>query len=385
MRKHLTAALVVLLALGMAGMTTAQTDYDEDDMDSSNITISIASEIAIDVHPQSLDFTGTSVGTQVTSSDSPESYTAIDLENTGSEYIDRIWANATQTTVADAQFGRSANDEQDFDAGNMFQLKPNNASGKLLGDSDNYNFVNRRDYATYNDSLIPSYINAPESGTYFTSTGGTSSNPNEVAVGRFRMGDQEYFYAIPTDGQCEGGGSTTYNTMFVAKEPHNSTTTAPIDFTTGNGFDYISNRDYYWYNMTSVSGSNNYGAVTEEDDPGTSGLTLSSPTTGETRTYAALTHCDTDGSSSAEASQDDPHVIRTRYNTEAGSATNLAEQSDVAAAEYLLNSPSSASDQLAPSQAVTFDVAIEVPRGVPEGTVDFGQLRLVVTADTSTT
>lgn len=381
MKQHLTATLAItLLAVAMASQGAAQ--VTSDGQDNTSINVSIASEVAIDIDPTELTYSSLSLGQQTVDSD--RGFGAIELENVGSEYIDRIWANATQLTSPEAQFGTGT--ETDFNAGNMFQIKPDNASGLLQGDSSDYSYVNRREYATYNESQKPSYIVAPEDAQYETQ-GGTG-NPNDVALGRIRVADQERFFAIPTNGKCNGEGSNTFNTLLVAKKAHNSTETAPVDFTSGGDFSYIPGDDYYKYNISTTDAGSSYGVTAESEDPDPAGVTIDVSGTGD-REYDILTKCDTNngGGSSGTVDEiyDNPHLIRTRYNIEAAGANNLATDSNAPVTQYLLNSQNNVDGQLPPGQAVTVDTAIEVPRGIPEGIVDSGQFRLIVTADKTST
>lgn len=387
MKKQLfTAFVLVAFAVGMVGSASAATD---DGQRNSTVNVTVASETAIDVHPQSLKYTSINPGDKATSSDEQRAFGSVELENVGSTDIERVWVNATQTTSQDPQFGSS--NSQDFDSGNMLMLKPGPNSDILSGDTSNYNFVNRRDYGAFNDSLNPEYINAPDTGDYYVDTNGnTPATASDVAVGRFRVGDQEYFWAIPVggNGACDGSGTNTFNTLLVAKKPHNSTDTIPVDFTTDSsgpdggdtGYNTISGRDYEIYNITG-SGAN-YGVTDTGTTTGTTGVPLSDPSDGSTREYDVLTRCDTDGTSGAQGT-DAPHTIRTRYNVEAGSFSDLASYSTDSGAprsQYLLDGNS---NTLVPGDSVKLDVQVLVPRGVPQGVISEGVLHVVVSTTNS--
>lgn len=366
---------VAVITVGLAMNVGA---VSENDTESSDVNVTIASTVAVDLHPEQLTYPQATVGSQVTSTD--RSFTSVDIENVGSEYIDQIWVETTQPGSEPFGTGLPGN----YDAGNFFQIKPNNASGKLKGDSDAYHFVNRIEYATYNDSLVPSYINAPSSGTYESTTG--SASANDVAVGRFRVGDEEYFFAIPVSGgsgSCDGTGG--HNTLLVAKQPHTETSTTPIDFTDGTGYPGIEGKDYIKYNITELTDTGEGFGLTDSGpaDYGANGVTIrrNFGTAQEVnRTYDALVKCDTNGESGLQLT-DVPRVIRTRYNVEEGGASDLTDDSN--GPMTFLMSTITPSEMLLPGEAVTLDTAIEVPRGVSQGQMTEGTFTVYVTADTS--
>ncbi|MFB6245369.1 MAG: hypothetical protein ABEJ03_03400 [Candidatus Nanohaloarchaea archaeon] len=384
MRKKLSIAVLAIATMGMVSSSAAQITTDA--QNETDVNVSIDSTVAVDLHPREIDYTDLSVGTHPLDPENvtDEGYSAVDLENTGSEYIDRIWIDSTKTPG----FPWGTGDEANYNAGNFLMVSPSNQSGLLQGSTDEYNYVNRVEYGTYNDTEKPSYINAPDDGTYETTTGTTSAN--DVATGRFRMGSQEYWWAIPmqSSDQCDGSG--TFSTLLVQKQPHNSTSTASVDFTDdASGFDDIPGRDYELYNITSL-GSTNYGITETGPTDGEAGVTLEAYRNGQetNRTYDVLTKCDTDSTSGVSAT-DSIEVIRTRYNVRATGANNLATAtgtsgSGAPATQFLLNTDTD-SEMLKPGAFVTFDIAMEVPRGVPEGIVNQGTLSVLVRADESAT
>lgn len=382
MRKQiLTTAVTVLLVLGMSATVTAATD---DAQRKSDVNVSVASKVAIDVHPKEMDFTKVDVGSQRLTAD--RGFGSVNLENVGSEYVSQIWVNATRTGADVAELPYGSGSASNYNAGNFLQVRPANDSGLLLGTQNEYNYVNRIEYFTYDDQRKPSYIDAPDTGTYYDNSG-TESTASDVAVGRFRINDNEYWAAIPvgSGSQCTGSNGD-FNTLLVAKKPHNSSATTPVDFEAGDeGYPGIPGEDYYVFNLTgsSVGNTVTYGKIdpaSNNQDNGEPGLTLESKVDHDgdsteevvNRTYTALTHCDDSVSGVSY-----PHVIRTKYNVEAGDTTDLSSDQAVT---FLMDATNE-NNMLPPGEMVSIDTAIEVPRGVPQGIVNAGELRVVVTAD----
>lgn len=374
MKKQLfTAFVLVAFAAGMMGTASAEPD---DGQRNSTVNVTVASQTAIDVHPQALKYESINPGNVAGSSSESNKFGKVELENVGSTDIEAVWVNSTQTTSQDPFFGSS--DPSAFDSGNMLQVRPTRTTGPLQGDTSNYNFVNRREYGAFNNSLNPEYINAPDAGNYYVdNSGSTDAQASDVAVGRFRVGDQEYFWALPvgSNAACDGSGTNTFNSLFVAKKPHNASTTIPVDFTSDedpdndgdDGYAAINGRDYRIHNLT-TTGAGDYGITGE----GT-GVTLDDPSDGESRKYDILAECDTDNDGTQEDT-DAAHTIRTRYNVEAGGNSDIASNAG-AATQYLMNG---GSNQLDPGQSVKLDVRVMVPRGVPQGVISEGVLHVVV-------
>ena len=369
MNKKLAAAMVALLTLGMVGTATAQTlegdnnvsssDADNVTSEGSDITVSVSSTTAIDVKPESLDFSNLEVGTQTTSgTNSGNSFGSIEIENIGSEYIDRVWAAATNPSSNPFGTGNPNN----YDAGNFLQIKPSNSSAKssIIGNTTTYNYVNRYEYTNPADSSgdVPSYIMADSADM--------SSSPQDVQVGRFRAGNEWYFFTIleSSSGTCDGS-----NTGAVLKVGNTSHT--PDQFGTVN-FEQ-SGDDYTTYEIAATSGS--YGVATNGPS-GEIGVRLPMGDGGY-REYDVLTKCDTTN----------PHTVRTRYNPQAGDANDLTAGSETGdRTQFLLRADSSSpSTMLLPGEGLTVDTAIEVPQGVPQGGVQSGSLTFFVTSDADAT
>lgn len=380
-QQFFTALAVLALVAGMASSVAAATDDGQRD---AEVNVTIAAQTAIDVHPQQLTYPQVTPGQTAGSSVEARSFGAVELENVGSTDIERVWVNATTTNDQSSFFGSS--NPSDFVSTQFLQLKPRSTSGVLQGDAGNFTYVNRKEYGAYNDSLNPEYINAPDGGTYYVdTTAQTTATAADVAVGRFHQGSNEYFWALPvkdTPGECDGSSDAAFNSLLVAKQPHNASYTTPVDFTADSGdggvdpdggetgYNTIPGRDYYIYNVSELG--TNYGVVGTGNDGVSGGVPLKdTDTPNQIRTYDILTLCDTDDDTSHEDT-DAPNVIRTRYNVEAGGATDLTGSGDGVQTQYLISS-----DQLVPGQAVKLNVQLQVPRGIPQGEVQEGVLTIV--------
>lgn len=369
MNKKLTILAVALLTFGMAFSATAQnannlegdnppntTDGDTSQNESSNVTVSVASTTAIDVKPESLDYSSLDVGTQTTTGTSGgNSFGSIEVENIGSEYIDRIWAESTSPSSNPFGTGDPAN----YDAGNFLQVKPGNQSSKtsIRGNTSTYHYVNRYEFMNQVGSSggsIPSYISADTANI----DGGT---PVQSYVGRFRAGDEWYFYTVYTDtaDTCDG---TANSYLRVGNSSHTPDSFGTVNFES-------SGSDYTTYDIAETGGS--YGVATNGPAADTGvRLELSD---GSYREYDVLTQC----------SGSNEHTIRTRYNVQAGDTNDLTAGSlSGDRTQFLLEAGSgSPSTMLLPGEGITIDTAIEVPQGVPQGSVQEGQITFYVTSD----
>ncbi len=365
MKRFTTGSLSLAAILTVAVLMFSSTAVAQDATENSTVNVTVTSEIAIDVHPENLNFPSASVGSQVTTSD--RGFTAIEVENIGSEYIDKIWLNATKPS--DDPFGTGIPDN--YDAANFLQVRPNNQSGLLTGDSDDFHYVNRVEFGSTTD--YPSYIDVD--GQF------NSANPDDVIVGRLRLADEEYFYAIPvgSDGTCDGtstdfdGGS---GIIRIGNTSHTSDRLGTVDF--DDTADVQSSIDWTEYSINELS-SSDYGITgAGPDTPNGVNLWKDKGTASEVnRTYDLLTICDTSKSAAST-----PHVVRTRYNPEAGGADDLTTANSQAA-QYILNAGVTTSNMLTPGDGVTIDTAVEVPQGVSEGDVSQGTVTVLVTANTT--
>lgn len=372
MKKQLaTITVLAALVLGMTFSGASQTlegsnevnssDADNTTSEGSDINVGISSTTAIDVKPNSLDFSSIDVGGQVTEETTGDNiFGSFTLENIGSEYIDRVWVEGS--SVTQDPFGTG--DPQNYDAGNFLQVKPNNATPSgVNGDDSVYHYVNRYEFsASWSNSTneIPSYIRAAPSETL------SSGTAADTYVGRIRAGDEWYFYTITTDSStdvCDGSAGAE---LRIGNTKHSSSAFGTVDFTSDG-------TDYSTYSIQETNGE--YGLSGSTVD-----LTFDVNGESVTRSYDLLTRCDVSGTSQ------DPHTIRTRYNVRAGDLEDItisdSGTTDASGSQtQFLLSTGTASDMLLPGEQLVVDAAVEVPQGVPQGSVQSGTLTFHVTSD----
>ncbi len=380
-KKLATTAVLTALVLGMTFSGAAQgTDLEDTNTpnendtslnEGSNINVNISSTTQIDVKPNSLSFDNLDVGTQTTTENTGDNrFGSFSIENIGSEYIDLIWAQASRP--ASDPFGTG--DPNAYNAGNFLQIRPADTTRGGVSGSSNYHYVNRYEYAnswTSSQGEIPSYIEAVPGETR------SGGDPSDTFVGRIQAGDEWYFYTVvPASGEstCDDSGAD----LRIGNERHSSNLFGTSNFTAANQNDGGAT-GYTQYDLESTNGE--YGLTQSSvsldfdiDDDGT---------TDTTRSYDFLTVCDTSGN----VDESEPHVIRTRYNPQAGdipdltqNATGDAGDNSGTQVQFLLDA-GDASENLVPGEHIQVDAAIEVPQGVPEGGVSTGQLTFYVTSD----
>lgn len=335
----MTAGLALLVgALFMAGTATAQVSAN--DTEDSDVTVSVSETIEVDVQPANLDYSNALVGNRNTTSD--RNFGAIEVENTGSVYIDKVWLE--QSTPSEQPFGNGS--AALYDAGNFMEVKP---TGFPNGDDTDWNYINRKEYLVSSDSGsngvtdVPSYIQT------------SFSEPYEV--GQIRRGNESIFFAI----QADSGDDTCNNdgdTLRVGNVSALDNRLGTVDFTDSTEFGWTE------YSINALTNS----------DYGQAGVDLNWTYTesGSDSSYDLLTRC-------APASEQ-PHSFVNKYSVTQGSADDLS--ADGTHTTYLLDA-SNADNMLAPGEYDTIKTAINVPEGVAAGNVGAGTLSVKITADTS--
>lgn len=340
----------------MVGTASAQ-DVSANDTEEADVTVGVSETIAVDIQPASMDFPGAVVGNRNTTSD--RGFGAIEVENTGSVYIDRVWINSS--TPASDPFGTGT--ASSYDAGNFLEVRPQDAFDNAVSggnaDSDNWHFINRQEYNVRpGDSSFPSFIQLPTSESNYD-------------VGSFKRGNESIYYAIGHSGSCTDSG-----TVYVGNVSSTDNRLGTVDFTTSTEYGWTS------YNVQTVTSDQSYGiagasvadtggnaAASEDDLTAGQGVTLNwTYTNNDQLDYDVLTNCGSD-----------PNTVRTRYNANAVGADDLDSASG--ATDYLLDAVSTSGDMIYPGETNTIQTAINVPEGVTAGDVSPGTLRVLITAD----
>ncbi|MFB6241450.1 MAG: hypothetical protein ABEJ36_01445 [Candidatus Nanosalina sp.] len=352
--KHYTsiAALATILTLSVIGLTSTGLSITANASETTDVNVTIASEVAVDVEPNILQYKNVSVGTQVNKTE--RSFSGITIENTGSEYIDRIWVNASEPENRPFGTGIPGN----YDAGNFLQVKPQlNSLGVSGASVSEYHFVNRIEYEIP-PSRVPTYIVAPENQVTLPNGQTVSAVGGDIKVGRFRRGDEHIWFIIatPDTANCEGGNSNPGAMIRVGDTSSTPSRLGTVDFTDDNSGAWTQ------YQIDTLS---NTGTV------GIAGSAVTLNFKNDSPKYDLLTHCDSSSS----------YVTRERFAVDYDGATDL--QSNGYATQYILRSANTADTMLLPGGTIPLPVAIEVPTGVAEGNVELGQLRILATANTT--
>lgn len=291
MNKKTTVLLTGLLALGMISQASAQVSNDTE----APIDVQISEKTAIDISPESLDF-GSIVPGQNISVDT-SGWSAVEVENVGSSNITSVYFNTSVPSSNPFGTGVASN----YDVGNWIQIRPQETNMEGIPNSDTAYFVNRVDFNESNDL---SYVNVPDNFDY----------------GRFRVADEEYFWAVNSTGGVAAGCG---DELRVGQTPHTRQQTGTVDLV-NNGV------------STSLSaGPNGNYAVAPSVNVGG-------------KTYDVLVECQ--GASTS--------TVRTRYNPEPLGV-------DISGAGGVAVSLLNASEQdMYPGEHFTTNVSLSIPRGV---------------------
>ncbi|MFT4892377.1 MAG: hypothetical protein ACI8Z7_000149 [Candidatus Nanohaloarchaea archaeon] len=308
-------------------MGTASAQVTSEDSDNSTVTVDVASKVAVDISPSDISYGAIDPGSAVLESNSSSvggPVGAVEIENIGSENITQVWLNTSVPN--DNPFGTGL--AQEYDAGNFIEVKPTGEANTVSGVSK-FKYINRKEF---NETGDLSYVFTPEDG-------------GEWKYGRFRVGSQEYFWAVNTTGTpgtCQTDGSDDF---LVGQNAHNKTNTGSTDFT--------DLADISEYGLTNAGSGDAEALAT--------GVTVGD------RNYDVLVECG-----------DPTYTVRSSYNVNALGAPDLVN--DGSAVSHILNATEAtdASQELQPGEYFGINTSIRVPQGVPSNAGITGQLRVLV-------
>lgn len=354
MKKELAiGAVVVALSVGMASMASANSE-------DSDVNVTVSSDVALDVKPSELSYSGVNPGELDDLSD--DGFFAVELENIGSESLEEIYAEATMPAAT--PFG--SGDNTAYNTGNFLVTSTSTAvdQGTDAGiantqEDQRFHFVNRLEFT---ESPEPSYIQTTSEAEL------DIGDLDSVDVGRFRTGSESYFYAIYHDEGTAGACADTANDdsfVFVGTEEHTSTNLGTFDFTIDDPS--VADGESAEPSDTNVTKYE----LTNNDGEGEWGHTSSSVSLDD-ENYQLYTYCD---------DTDPGHTIRTRFNVDVTSPVtddNLNEGGAGASKEIL----SSTSETLEPGASFPLDIGVHVPEGVAVGDMEAGRLSIIA-SDTS--
>lgn len=341
MEKHTTTAATAFFVLALTvGMASTATAVSSDDNETTTVNVTVSSTTALDVKPDSLIYPSASVGDRVTQD--TNGFGVLQIENTGSQDIDRIWMNTT--TPNSNPFGTG--DETNHDAANMFQLKnPTDDSTGIRGDNETYHFVQRVEFFEDSSPLIT------------TGDSWADADSDTIDVGRIRLGNDEFYFALGYTSNCDGSGQSE---LRVAKNATTPESLGTYDFSDGNSDEWVN------YSIAQVSNTN-YGITDRGDQGVVLNVTDDSGNVAEQHEYDILTACTAaDGDLASE-----PHIVVNRYNVGVGTSNNLYDNEGTVTNHIYR---SGGGDYLNPGEHFASDVAVQIPRGVPQGDLTQGTL-----------
>lgn len=344
-------------------ITTGSAQQDDDD---SEVSVTVSDQVAVDVRPTDLSFSGISPGTVTESSD--DGFGSIEIENVGSQSVDQIWVGS-ENPQSDP-FGSGVS--EDYNSGNFVQVATETASdgydvsSGISQSNEDMHFARRHEF---HEDPVPTYIQtdlddaADATGVGSTTVALTDGDLEDVRVGRLRAGDVEFFYAVyhNSDG-CDASTADSNAALLVGETPHTPDQVGTSDFTASGP------EDFSVYNIDSnddpitIDGVDH--AIVESID-----LTIEDEETDQvsgtvTRGYDGFVHCNTAGNDVT----DDDQIIRSRYNPNIGdSEVTGGEQS------YVLQG-----EDLEPGSHFPIDINLETPLGVSEGGVTSGSITVFV-------
>ena len=348
------ALLVAVLAVGLAATGAA-------DSEDSDVTVEVDSTTEVDVRPTSLSYDDLEPGDEATSDQEANGFTAIEVENIGSNSIEAVWAEGTNPGTN--PFG--SGDAEAYDTGNFITLSTETvqensddydmSSDITGGTSTNFHYANRYEFTQTPEPTYIQTLGSDDDGDLVTLDGGDISGEVGQHVGRFVEGDEWYYYTIYYDddestGACDGSNSAE---VWVGQEEHTNTELGTVDFTDEEQSEVIE---------ISENAAGNVGTLGES-------LNL-----GDDLTYNLFAYCD-------DNNDEDSFTVRTRFNVVPEISTDavtedLGQQEGTGATAILAGE-----DALEPGAYFPVDTTVKLPNGVVADEIDEGTLTLRASDD----
>ena len=392
MRKQIA---ITILAVGMTLglMSTASAQVTNQD---SEVTINVSETVQLDARPSALAYgqegTGISPGASQTVSDA--GFEHIDIENIGSVPIEQIHAEATMHESN--AFGDSG--ANDFDTGNFITMSTETANSSYningIRGPTNMHYLNRVEYAEGNP---PEYLFLEESGPIDVGTTEEFTSLTDTDVGRFRVGEAEYFYVLYAGQSTTGTGDQWV--LRIGETPHTPTQLGTVDFRNEDNVDgavdyhEISSSDATASGQTDVSlitskslvsfdtgDSNGFTGQSLLDGSGVNSTALGEVTGAEERQYNLYI----DGAND--------QIVRTSFNTAlqspqtdgSGNPTYRTDETNSGSQQAIFRSTTDG-ERLQPGQNFPINVGIQLPNGVDRTRVSPGTVSIIATETTNFT
>lgn len=396
--RNRTLLVAALLVVGFAVPVAAQASPTGSD--DAGVDVTVEKITNVDINPTQLSYGGAGNNLQPRGFEatSDNGFVGVQVENSGSNNITEL--SVENTEPKSRPFGTGFADN--YDAGNFIKMRPDNVtdftigvggdgtigaednedgdftSGTINNDPSKYHYASRVDF---NASGPPT--GTPQALTYIEVPG------PEYRYGRFRSGDEEFFWAVETgtggtgDGNvCDGeGGETGGATLRVGSDPHTDDEIGTVDFTSSNSGEYSE------FELTTEDGSGDFGIV--------DGVELN--TTQGNTTYTVLSWCAPTATSSANVKSENSFagnktfLVRTRYdlnpfendprNNFPDTSTLDVTSSSTGGIERLVSEQETASGSpMFPGDSFTLFTSVELPRGVASGETESGTMSIVAAA-----
>lgn len=331
----MSLALIALVTIGFTATVTAQTDNLSDD---SDVNVTVSAETSVDMDPESLVYGDVFPGDAQLEDDN--NITRVQVENVGSNPVDRVYMSADTPTSN----GFGTGDATNYLSSNFLEINVSDNAGFNFGGSINaYDypvFVNRKEYAEINDL---SYIFVEDEASW--------------EYGRFRVGENEYFWALRNTTDISG---TTDTVIRVGRTAHNQSSTGTQDFTNGGD-----GSRYDEYTITDTGTNTDIGTATN----------VLVGNNGEDITATAANHREYDLVVKTSTTGNGVYVVRSRFDTN----SEGVDLSTGGASNYIFDSASG--DRLQPGDSFQVGTSVRVPRGVAAGEVANGLLTVTVESD----
>jgi hypothetical protein len=390
MMKRTAIVFTALAVVGLVSPAAAQ-----DGSDDAGVDVTVSEVTNVDINPTQLNY-GTSSTLEprdfAASSDNRD-FPGIQVENSGSNNITQLSIETSEPY--DKPFGSGFS--QEYDAGNFIKVRPqsgvtdidlqtpggdgtiggtepgDNSGGGINTDETGYHYPARIDFNATGKPLgepqALTYIDVPD----------TSDKP--YRYGRFRDGEEEFFWAVQTEGGTDSDANICDNgpaKLRVGNNPHTDSAIGTTDFTDDNSNNFAE------YDLTDDGeGSDVFGRAEEVELNTSEGNT----------SYTVLSYCS--GSGDSSAADDQTFLVRTRYDlnpfadvagdTPTGTngfpttTTLNTTATGVNGVEALIETDESG-DPMHPGQSFTLFTAVEIPRGVASGSVGPGTLSIVASS-----
>ncbi len=216
------AAIALIAALFVSFNPNVEAAYNAENSswDNSTVTVKIGPITMIDVTPEKMDF-GTAIPGEIISvynvtdtTNDLVNLTAFQIENIGSTNISKIWLNVTKPRENPFGTGNASK----YNPGNWLAVSIRFYPEGLTVPTQDMSYIHRVEFNTSQEIV---YLKKPQ---------------NTVSYGRFRVGSNEYFWALTSsDGSCPTTtGSTLTFIIGNYSEPHTQNDTGDIDLTDGD-------------------------------------------------------------------------------------------------------------------------------------------------------